>query len=148
MHIRNDPSFFLTNKTGAPQGEFDQVARAIGAAPRDVDNLLGTHNDRLGLRTSVRTTEGFSEARCSSSSLSSLSFTTSSSLSSSSDDSLSKIVSSSAGWQQDLHGPPYPLPDRSQNVPGESCGRHQQIEADPSLVPRCYLIRSFTTWNL
>ncbi|GKG33193.1 hypothetical protein Tco_0430703, partial [Tanacetum coccineum] len=21
MHIRNDPSFFLTNKTGAPQGE-------------------------------------------------------------------------------------------------------------------------------
>nr|GFB95920.1 hypothetical protein [Tanacetum cinerariifolium] len=21
MHIRNDPSFFLTNRTGAPQGE-------------------------------------------------------------------------------------------------------------------------------
>ncbi|GKA87628.1 hypothetical protein Tco_0809392 [Tanacetum coccineum] len=43
MHIRNDPSFFLTNKTGAPQGEDkDWVYKAFVAGsstPREVLNI-------------------------------------------------------------------------------------------------------------
>ncbi|GJV50460.1 hypothetical protein Tco_1440672 [Tanacetum coccineum] len=77
MHIRNDPSFFSINKTGAPQGAVHQVPNQfetplveseedpaspqeilreslellvhsqVTSSPGDANNLLGTHNDRL-----------------------------------------------------------------------------------------------------
>ncbi|GJY49013.1 hypothetical protein Tco_0438969 [Tanacetum coccineum] len=104
----NDPSFFLTNKDGAPQvWELSiqvqqpvpnpkwKLTCRVGGRPDmssgNANNLLGIHIDRLleGTGSSVGTAEGSAGARCSSSSSSSSSFSTSSSSLSSSDDSLS-----------------------------------------------------------
>ncbi|GJX68335.1 hypothetical protein Tco_0304062 [Tanacetum coccineum] len=48
MHIRNDPSFFLTNRTGAPHGdELVDSARATGAAQSFLKWTRAPHSKQM-----------------------------------------------------------------------------------------------------
>ncbi|GJZ08720.1 hypothetical protein Tco_0543003 [Tanacetum coccineum] len=56
MHIRNDPSFFLTNKTGAPQGEELGLIKPLSDSSSVDPTILSFRKEpSIGARASVRT---------------------------------------------------------------------------------------------
>ncbi|GJU75973.1 hypothetical protein Tco_1273043 [Tanacetum coccineum] len=100
----NDSTF-----SGGGDDEGSVAANLVMPALADGDRGLE------GIGSSVGTVGGSTGARCSSSSPSSSSFSTSSSSLSSSDDSYYYcLIRRQDGQQDPPQGPPYPLPDRSQ----------------------------------